>query len=97
MTPFRFILLSLASYSLSRIVTDDKWPPSEAFRKYVRERTGPESGWSKYVTCSWCFGAHVTIAVFLVDHYLWAPPTWLLAMVAARTLVGILGEYAERE
>lgn len=96
MTPFRFILLCLASYALSRIVTDDKWPPSEWFRTYVRQRTGADSGWTKYIGCSWCFGSHVLIVVFLVDHYLWSPPTWLLAMAAARTVVGVIGEYAER-
>lgn len=97
MTVFRFLLLTLAAYRLTRLLTADDLPPSKAFRDWVRHRTGHDSAWSTLVHCEWCSGVWGVAGVFLVDRYWWTPPIWLLAMVAAMTLVGILGSYAERE
>lgn len=88
---FQFILLSLASYRLQRIVTADLWPPSLAFRRYVAKRFGKDSSWYDLVTCPWCFGTYVTMAVFAVASYSLSVPLPILQAVAAMAVVGYLG------
>lgn len=95
MTVFHFVLLTLASYRLTRLLTTDAWPPVEWFRDYIERRFGPDSSWFTLVTCPWCAGVYITFAVYAVDHFLWNPPTWLLAFVASSALVGYLGTYDE--
>lgn len=96
MSVFRFILLTLAAYRLTRVIVEDQWPPTDWLRNKVDERFGKTSSWSTLVHCPWCAGVYVTFAVFAIDHYLWSPPFWLLAFVAATALVGYLGTYDER-
>lgn len=96
MTVFRFVLLTLAAFRLTRLVVSDAWPPTKWLREKIESRTGSDSGWTMLTTCPWCFGVWVTFAVFLVDHFIWSPPIYLLAPVAASALVGLLGTYDER-
>lgn len=96
MTVFRFLLLTLASFRLTRLITTDDLPVTETFRDYVEQRTGKDSGWTTLITCPWCAGVYITFAVFAIDHYLWQPPLWLLGFVAASAIVGYLGTWDER-
>lgn len=92
--PFIFILLCLASYRFTRLITDDGWPPSEWFRHKVVERFGPQSSWADYVHCHWCFGTWVSIAGAAIVHY-WIIPlplNWGMWAVAVACVVGLIGE-----
>lgn len=94
MTVFRWVLLTLAAFRLTRLVTTDDI--TQGFRDSIRERFGSKSNWFTLVSCPWCVSCYLCSAVFLVDRYFWQPPVWLLAMVAAMSLVGYLGTYDER-
>lgn len=96
MTPFRFILLTLIAFRFTRLLTTDLWPPTKRFRELVEDRFGEESGWYVLITCPWCAGAYITAAVFVVDWWL-NLPVYLLAGVAATSLVGYLGTYDSRD
>lgn len=96
-TPFRFVLMTLTAYRLTRLVVHDDWPPTHWFREKLTARTGQDSGWTVLFTCPWCFGVYVTAAMFLVDHYLWTIPTLLLMMGSAMAVVGYLGTYDSRD
>lgn len=92
MSVFRFVLLALSAYRLTRLLVSDSWPPVAWFRDKVEYRMGPDSAWYELVTCPWCAGTYITFAVFAIDHYLWTPPFWLLACVAAMAIVGQIGQ-----
>lgn len=96
MNAFRFVLLSLTCFRLTRLVTTDEWPPSNWFREAVEKRFGEHSSWMTLVTCPWCWGVWTTGVVYAVDHFIWTIPTILLAAGATMALVGLLGTYDER-
>lgn len=96
MSVFRFVLLTLFSFRVSRIVTTDSWPPTERFRDWVEERTGPDSGWTTLTTCPWCFSLYVTVPVFVIDMYVVRIPLVVLLIGASMACVGYLGTYDER-
>lgn len=86
----------LTAFYPTFVVTRSEFPPVEKLKNWLAERTGEESGWSKLVDCSYCFGLYVVTAFFLTDHYLWTIPILFLQMGAAMSLVGYLGVYAKR-
>lgn len=96
MSVFRWALMVLATFRLTRLITTDEWPPTNWLREKVEDRFGKDSSWVTLITCPWCCSVYVGFAVFAIDHYLWRPPFWLLAFVAATALVGYLGTYDER-
>ena len=96
MTPvFQFILLSLASYRLQRIITEDSWPPSEWLREKVAIRFGKDSSWYDFITCPWCIGTHLTFAVFAISAQYLTVPLPVIQAFAAATLVGALSSYID--
>lgn len=88
-----FIVLSLAAFRLQRIITTDQWPPSDWFREKVRSRTGDDSSWTTLVTCPWCFGFWISLAVMAEHHYLGVIPMWVYGVFAVSAIVGMLGTY----
>lgn len=89
MRPFTFLVLSLSSFRLQRIVTTDKWPPS----KWFRSKLTLGSFWDELFNCPWCFGFWVTIAVFVEHFYIGVVPLWIHLALAASTVVGFIGNY----
>lgn len=94
MNIFRFVLLTLSAYRLTRLITTDAI--TEDFRDWVGKHFGEKSKWFTLVGCPWCVGVYISSAVFLVERYLWQPPMWMLGMVAAYAIIGLLGTYDER-
>lgn len=96
MKAWEFVVLALAAYRLHRIVTKDDWPPSEWFRDRIESRFGVSSSWFTLVTCSWCFGLWTVAVVFAEHRYLHVVPFWVYALLAAATVVGLVGEWESR-
>lgn len=96
MSVFRFVLLTLFTYRLSRVLTSDEWPPTKRFREWVEERTGEDSAWTTLVSCPWCSSLYFATPVFVIDMYVWEIPLVVLLIGAAMALVGLLGTYDER-
>lgn len=88
---FQWVLLTLTAFRLQRIVTADKWPPSEWFREGLKEQFGEESSWYLFFTCPWCFGFWATLGVFSIAAYVVNVPYPILQSLAATAVVGILG------
>lgn len=92
---FLFVILVLASYRLTRLITTDEWPPSRWFRDKVVARYGPQSTPAYLVTCPWCMGAWVAALVVLATS-LWRPvPLPVLWWAAISSLVGLMAEWWE--
>lgn len=90
--PFLFVLLTLASYRLSRIINMDSWPPAAWLRGRLEERGTHAGSWFDFVSCHWCVGSWFSILVVAgYDHMygLTAPALWAFAVACA---VGLVGE-----
>lgn len=86
--------LTLTLARVTRLVTDDHWPPSAMFRQYVKERTGVTSGWYTFITCPWCVSVWFAIPLYVWAWHLLAYP--LIAYVASTYVAGALGSrYAD--
>lgn len=106
MRVFVFVLLCLASFRATRLITSDEWPPSEWFREKIAQRFGPYSSWVTLFTCPWCLGAWFSIALttltqlfiydFFTDKVLNKPAFLGLIIGAVAAVVGYLGTYDER-
>lgn len=74
------VSLALACYRAQRIVTSDVWPPTAAFRQWMRERAVRARDqrravavvrwqWAhKLMTCPWCFGTWLSFAGVVLTH-----------------------------
>lgn len=89
MSAFRFIVLALVCYRITRLVTADHWPPAVVVRDKVEAFLGK---WGELVTCAWCAGTYITAVVFAFDHYVRIPSVFYLA-IAAMTVVGLISNY----
>lgn len=92
MQALALVLLALATFRVTRLVTADAFPPVAALRDRVDERWGDVSWQAYLVTCPWCVsvyaaGALTLAAVLLLDDGLPAP---LLAWPAASAATGLL-------
>jgi hypothetical protein len=88
MTVFHFLLLSLASFRVTRLITTDD------ITQPLRDRL-PDNWLAELLSCSWCCGVWVTAVLFAADHYLTIPLV-ILAAVAAMSVVGYLGTWDKR-
>lgn len=93
MEAWTFVILALASHRIQRIFTADHWPPTEALRDYIDNRFGPNSSYATFISCGWCFGFWVTIAVFAEHRYLSIVPMLVYTIFAASSIVGLVATY----
>jgi hypothetical protein len=89
---FAFILLSLATARLTRLLVNDDWPPSTWFR--IKWDTITKDGiWSKIVHCPWCASPYIAAillawAVLSNLHWSWWLFTgWLAVSYVASWIV----------
>lgn len=91
------VLIILASYRLTRLITTDEFPASVALRGRVNDRFG-EASWPAYlVQCPYCSAAYVsavvTVASWLALDYLAAPGlVWLAAWAGAGLIADAAGD-----
>ena len=96
--PVLWVLLTLASYRLWRLLALDTLPGLVHVRERLAERW-PDPGqgagrWVDAIWCPWCLGFWCCALVFGVAHLLTAGANlWLLVVhvAAASTVVGLMG------
>lgn len=97
---FLWILLSLASYRLTHIVTDDSWYPFQWWRTFLAKHAQPAAKeghhnlWTEAAelfSCTWCFGWWTSMVVFAVSSQMLSIPLPVLQFLAAAAVVGYLG------
>lgn len=88
---FQWVLLTLTSYRIQRIITTDSWPPSIRLRRYVHDRFGSDSSWCDFITCPFCAGTWLTFATFAVAAQFLNIPSPVLQAIAASAIVGLIG------
>lgn len=86
--PFTFILLSLATYRLTRLVLLDEI--AEPLRERIWKRFPPHTKFGYLFTCFWCFGFWASILVVVL--YLLVPPiAYVVSLVLSiSAVVGIV-------
>lgn len=96
MNPLNFVISSLATYRLVKLVKDDKI--TENFREATFRRFGEpqDSKVSYLVTCPWCLGIYAGAAVAFVDTMFSDSRTASVAR-SALAFSAIAGIMAERE
>lgn len=100
---FQFVLVVLASYRLTRLVTLDDFPPLSASRRWLGQRWGwdvenldrvryPDGvKWFEAVLCSWCIGFWISAALVGSLAQVRDVPLPVLQVLACSTVVGFLG------
>lgn len=96
LTVFRFILLTLTCFRVTRLVTTDSWPPSDWLRDKVAKRFGEHSSWHDWITCPWCFSAPVIAGILTLDYTVGIPLSVLVGF-SVWALVGYLGTWDSRD
>lgn len=90
MSVFHFILLSLATFRITRFITSDEL--AEPFRHLIAHRFGDNSKITYLVECNWCTGLYITAGMYALDYYV-GIPTIILAALATMAIVGFIGNY----
>lgn len=89
------ILMSLATYRLTRLVVEDAFPPMRYQRERVIERYGEESWQGYLVQCPWCVSIYTGGAVVLATCISTSVPLpvwiWLTASVVSGFLAKVDG------
>lgn len=91
------VLVCLAAYRVTRLLTTDAFPPLARARDAVEERWGDES-WQAYLAhCPWCVsvyvaGALVAASVLLLDDGL---PHPLLVWPTASAVAGLVASWLD--
>ena len=57
---------ALATFRLVRIVTTDDFPPIELARTRIVEWAGKDSALAKAISCPWCSGWYISLAVVVL-------------------------------
>ena len=85
--PLLLIIVALASYRVTRLITTDTFPPIESVRNRI-ENKAPE--WiADLITCSWCVGFWVSVVASVgFFHANWVGP--VAAPFALSAIIGLL-------
>ena len=85
-----FLLITLAAYRLTRIITVDK--VTERPRAWAEDRAAdghPKLAY--FVTCPWCVSMYVAAAVVAITDLIASVPLPGLQALAASTVCGLIG------
>lgn len=86
--PFTFIILALATFRLSRLITTDYI--TEPFRNFIWKRFPPNTQLGYLLTCTWCmsiwFASLITICYTIVPAVI-TVPCLILALSAVAGLI----------
>lgn len=91
------ILLALAVYRLTRLITADMFPPIAALRAWPARRFGEESSWAYLAECPWCVSMYVATALVVGVDLLAtvSVPLPVLAPLACSAVTGFLARLGE--
>lgn len=88
-----FVLMSLAAYRLTRIVTLDVVTTRP--RKWLQTRADGKLEY--FVTCPWCVGWYVSAGIVAITAAATSVPLPLLQFLAVACLVGLIGANLDGE
>lgn len=84
------LLVCLATYRVTRLITADAFPPMAAMRDAVADRFGGDS-WQAYLAeCPWCVSVYVAGAITLTTALLVDLPYPFLVWPAASAATGLI-------
>ncbi len=92
------VLVCLATYRSTRLITRDVFPPIAVIRNYITRKFGPLHWVSYLVSCNWCvsvyIGGLITAATWLFSglpypFLVWPTAAAVTGMLAQREKVGI--------
>ena len=87
--PFEFILLTLATYRLTRLITEDTIFSN--LRDKFWSKFPPESTKLGYlITCPWCVGFWLSLIVIFCYTIVPLQTIWLSMILSVSALVGLL-------
>jgi hypothetical protein len=90
---FSYILLVLAAYRTTRLITTDTI--TEPIREKIWKRFPPSTPFGYLFTCNWCTGFWVSL-LFVVAYILVPDVTFVVSLVLSTSaLVGIIASKAE--
>lgn len=93
-TLLNFVVLALAAFRLTHIITTDVI--ADSFRQWVWSKYDPSTKVGYLITCNWCTGFWVS-AVLVVGASVLPQLTFVVSLVLAiSALVGLLSAWAER-
>jgi hypothetical protein len=87
------VLISLATYRITRFLVRDTFPPVALLRARFGEKVGPRSAVAYLSTCTWCASVYVGAAVtWAVDRYT-SVPLPVLVVATASAFSGLLASW----
>jgi len=92
MTWLLVLLITLTTYRITRLLTQDALPLVARPRAWIIRRTGEHSAWAYLVECPWCTGVYVAAAVTAATDVWVSVPYPFLVAGAAAALTGIIAE-----
>lgn len=60
------LVTCLSTYRLTRLVVEDAFPPTKAWRAWMLRRFGEDSGPAYFSTCPWCVSVYLSVPVALL-------------------------------
>lgn len=87
------VVLALAAYRLTRLITTDDLPPIYRAREWLKHRWGTPNGreWFDGITCGWCVGSIISFALVAGVAYLIPMRLPAIQALAVATVVGLIG------
>lgn len=94
MNALDYIILGLAVYRITRLVTTDTI--LEKFREFVWRKSPPEKNGIGYlITCNWCTSIWVSSLVFSMYKMMTEPTIFVCSIFALSGVAGIIASRVE--
>jgi hypothetical protein len=92
--PFLLVILSLAGFRITRLVTQDTI--TEPFRNAIWKKFPPSTQIGYLFTCNWCTGFWVALLVFI--FWVVAPEAAIVVslVLSISTIIGLISAWTER-
>jgi hypothetical protein len=92
--PFLLLILSLAAFRITRVITTDNI--AEDLRDAVWKKFPPSTKIGYLLTCNWCMGLWVALAVFI--SWLLAPEATVVVslVLSISAIIGLISAWTER-
>lgn len=95
MDPVLLLVLTAATFRVTRFLASDAFPPVEAFRHWVEDRFGPDSGPAYLAHCPWCLSIYVAAAITAAVDVLHGLPLPVLVALAASGVTGLVATHLD--
>lgn len=87
------VLISLATYRITRFLVRDTFPPIALLRARFAEKAGHGSSLAYLASCTWCASVYVATAVWGATEYYDSVPLPALTIATASAVSGLLSSW----